>query len=49
LACLMAFLITYPISRLNGPSYATLPGLVWGRASGSWTVALLALQVADNT
>jgi hypothetical protein len=48
LACLTAFLVTYPIGRFNGPGYATLPGLVWGSASGHWTVALLALQVADN-
>jgi hypothetical protein len=46
-ACLTLFLATYPITRFNGPSYATLPGLVWGR--GPWIVALLALQVADNS
>lgn len=47
LGCLTAFLVTYPITRFNGPGYATLPGLVWGR--GPWIVALLALQVADNS
>jgi hypothetical protein len=47
LACLIAFLVTYPIARLNGPSYATLPGLVWGR--GPWIIALLALQALDNS
>jgi hypothetical protein len=47
LGCLTAFLATYPITRFNGPSYATIPGLVWGR--GPWIVALLALQVADNS
>src|SRR5258708_7291334 len=31
LACLIAFLATYPVARLDGPSYATLPQLVWGR------------------
>jgi hypothetical protein len=46
LACLIAFLITYPVSRFDGPSYATLPGLVWGR--GPWIIALLALQALDN-
>ena len=47
LGCLTAFLVTYPITRFNGPSYATIPGLVWGR--GPWIVALLALQVVDNS
>ena len=47
LACLIAFLVTYPIARLNGPSYATVPGLVWGR--GPWIIALLALQALDNS
>ena len=47
LGCLTAFLVTYPIACFNGPSYATLSGLVWGR--GPWIVALLALQVADNS
>ena len=47
LACLTAFLVTYPITRFNGPSYVTLPGLVWGREP--WIVALLALKVADNS
>jgi len=47
LACLTAFLVTYPINHFSGPSYATLPGLVWGREP--WIVALLALQVADNS
>jgi hypothetical protein len=47
LACLTSFLVTYPITRFSGPSCATLPGLVWGR--GPWVVALLALQVADNS
>ncbi|KAN0109112.1 hypothetical protein V8E52_009634 [Russula decolorans] len=47
LACLTSFLVTYPITRFNGPSYVTLPGLVWGR--GPWIVALLALQAADNS
>jgi len=47
LACLIAFLVTYPIAHLNGPSYATLPGLVWGR--GPWIIALLALQALDNS
>ena len=47
LGCLTAFLVTYPIARFHGPSYATLPGLVWGR--GPWVIALLALQVMDNS
>jgi len=47
LACLIFFLATYPITRFNGPSSATLPGLVWGR--GPWFIVLLALQVADNS
>jgi hypothetical protein len=47
LACLIAFLVTYPVARLDGPSYATLPGLVWGR--GPWIIALLSLQAIDNT
>ncbi len=47
LACLIAFLVTYPVTRLDGPSYATLPQLVWGR--GPWIVALFALQALDNT
>jgi hypothetical protein len=49
LACLTAFLVTYPATRFNGPGSATLPGLVWDSANGHWTVALLALQVADNS
>jgi hypothetical protein len=28
LACLTSFLVTYPITHFNSPSYATLPGLV---------------------
>lgn len=47
LACLTAFLVTYPTTLFNGPRYATLPGLVWGHKP--WLVALLALQVADNS
>lgn len=47
LACLIAFLVTYPVVHLDGPSYATLPQLVWGR--GPWIIALLALQALDNT
>ena len=47
LACLISFLVTYPITRFNGPCYATIPGLVWGH--GPWIIALLALQVADNS
>lgn len=47
LACLVAFLVTYPVAHLDGPSYATLPQLVWGR--GPWIIALLALQALDNT
>ncbi len=46
LACLIAFLVTYPITRFNGPCYETLPGLVWG--CGPWIITLLTLQVADN-
>ena len=41
LGCLIAFLVTYPITRFNGPSYTTIPRLVWGH--GPWIVALLAL------
>ena len=47
LACLIAFLVTYPVARLNRPSYAALPQLVWGR--GPWIIALFALQALDNT
>jgi hypothetical protein len=47
LACLIAFLVTYPVARLDGPSYATLPQLVWGR--GPWIIAVFALQALDNT
>ena len=47
LACLIGFLVTYPVARFDGPSHATLPGLVWGR--GPWVVALLALQAIDNS
>jgi hypothetical protein len=47
LACLIAFLVTYPLSRSHTPAYATLPGLVWGR--GPWIVALVALQALDNS
>jgi hypothetical protein len=47
LACLIAFLVTYPVARLDGPSYKTLPQLVWGR--GPWIIALFALQALDNT
>lgn len=47
LACLIGFLVTYPVARLDGPSYETLPGLVWGR--GPWIIALLALQAVDNS
>jgi hypothetical protein len=47
LACLIAFLVTYPISRFDAPGYAALPGLVWGR--GPWIIALLALQALDNS
>lgn len=47
LACLIAFLVTYPVARLDGPSYAMLPQLVWGR--GPWIIALFALQALDNT
>ena len=46
LGCLTAFLVTYPIACFNGPSYATLSGLVWRREP--WIVALLALQVATS-
>ena len=41
-SAMQGFLVTYPVTRFDGPSYATLPGLVWGR--GPWVVALLALQ-----
>ena len=47
LACLIAFLVTYPIACLDGPGYVTLPGLMWGR--GPWIIALLALQALDNS
>ncbi|KAI0250804.1 hypothetical protein BJV78DRAFT_537291 [Lactifluus subvellereus] len=47
LACLIAFLVTYPVSRSNAPAYATLPGLVWGR--GPWILSLVALQALDNS
>src|SRR5712675_2300164 len=47
LACLVAFLVTYPVTRFNAPSYTALPGLVWGR--GPWIIALLALQALDNS
>lgn len=47
LACLIGFLVTYPVARFDGPSSATLPGLVWGR--GPWIIALLALQAIDNS
>ncbi|KAI9512426.1 hypothetical protein F5148DRAFT_901752 [Russula earlei] len=47
LACLIAFLVTYPVTRFDGPGYDALPGLVWGR--GPWVIALLALQAVDNS
>ena len=47
LACLIAFLVTYPVARLDGPSYAAIPQLVWCRTP--WIIALFALQALDNT
>lgn len=47
LACLIAFLVTYPVTRFDEPSYAALPGLVWGR--GPWVIAMFALQALDNS
>ncbi len=47
LACLIAFLVTYPVSRLDAPGYIAVQGLVWGR--GHWIIALFSLQALDNT
>jgi hypothetical protein len=47
LASLIAFLVTYPLSRSTAPAYVTLPGLVWGR--GPWILSLIALQALDNS
>ena len=46
LACLIAFLVTYPLSRLNAPGYVAVRGLIWGR--GYWIIAVFALQALDN-
>ncbi len=47
LACLIAFIVTYPVSRLDAPGYVAVRGLVWGR--GHWVIAVFALQALDNT
>ncbi|KAI0304411.1 hypothetical protein B0F90DRAFT_1815742 [Multifurca ochricompacta] len=47
LACLIAFLVAYPVSRLDAPGYVAVRGLVWGR--GPWVIALFALQALDNS
>lgn len=46
LACLIAFVATYPSSRLGALGYVAVQGLVWGR--GHWIIALFALQALDN-
>jgi hypothetical protein len=46
LACLIAFIVTYPVSRLDAPGYVAMQGLVWGR--GHWIIAVFALQALDN-
>jgi hypothetical protein len=46
LACLIAFVVTYPISRLSAPGYVAVQGLIWGR--GHWIIAVFALQALDN-
>lgn len=46
LACLIAFIVTYPISRLDAPGYVAVQGLIWGR--GHWIIAVFALQALDN-
>ncbi|KAI9443228.1 hypothetical protein H4582DRAFT_2196147 [Lactarius indigo] len=47
LACLIAFIATYPVSRLDAPGYIAVQGLIWGR--GHWVIAIFALQALDNT
>jgi hypothetical protein len=46
LACLIVFIVTYPVSRLDTPGYVAVQGLVWGR--GHWIIAVFALQALDN-
>lgn len=46
LACLIAFIVTYPVSRLDAPGYIAVRGLIWGR--GHWIIAVFALQALDN-
>jgi len=46
LACLIAFIVTYPVSHLDAPGYVAVQGLIWGR--GHWIIAVLALQALDN-
>ncbi|KAF8270792.1 hypothetical protein EI94DRAFT_1570001 [Lactarius quietus] len=46
LACLIAFIVTYPVSRLDAPGYVAVQGLIWGR--GHWIIAVFALQALDN-
>ena len=46
LACLIAFIATYPISHLDTPGYVAVQGLIWGR--GHLIIAVFALQALDN-